>query len=633
MNQQRHIIGRTVLEIAIDRQEEVWNFQNEMSDLLWQQAIPAMERLFDQLVGENEVIRLDQVVLELTPVNRHWLADEFVRNLLDAMSRTLRDRLSEQFLVAEAEGTLRHNLLGGEATLVSRNVYDGKMKRDLAGSDWEALFYFLRYGRLPWWCPTQDWQSWIQRWEVVLQTDLHWQEPLRALLVNHFAARQRLVVQFSESFRHQVLIHLQPTWISWPTLLAQAQTLLESLGLRGSTAEKLRTQAWILLLSELGQGQSPDRPHPTMQWMRNWLLDLMRNWQPELLTESRQAFIADDLDAQSRPAPLTNSSPEIDTEERPDLRVIAYQRLHSFIESFSVAERALWHSALDQITPLSLRTQLSRSAPKQLADNDIERIDSSNQPLVENEIELTDSSDQQFQSGHEGQSSSASHETDNASRPPEISSEAINEDSETPVGSAVERPDAVARDLQSVVPERSESSPLSPEEEEAGIYVNQSGLVILHPFLRLYFEDVGLLNGEAFRDEIAQQTAIYLLHYLATGQTDAPEYELVLPKLLCGWPLSEPLTRGLVLPDVALAEGENLLQAVINYWQVLKSTSPDGLREGFLQREGKVTRLYEGDWRLQVEQRAIDVLLGSLPWGLSVVKLPWMENLLMVEWG
>ena len=41
-----------------------------------------------------------------------------------------------------------------------------------------------------------------------------------------------------------------------------------------------------------------------------------------------------------------------------------------------------------------------------------------------------------------------------------------------------------------------------------------------------------------FSCETAQQTAIYLLHYLASGPTDAPEYDLVLAKLLCGWPAS-----------------------------------------------------------------------------------------------
>lgn len=144
---------------------------------------------------------------------------------------------------------------------------------------------------------------------------------------------------------------------------------------------------------------------------------------------------------------------------------------------------------------------------------------------------------------------------------------------------------------------------------------------------------MGLLSGEAFRDETAQQTAIYLLHYLATSATDAPESELVMPKLLCGWHLNAPVIRGIELPAAALIEGEHLLQTAIDYWQVLKNTSPDGLREGFLQRAGKLTRQDDDNWRLQVEQQSIDILLGSLPWGINVVTLPWLECLIMVEWS
>jgi hypothetical protein len=88
-----------------------------------------------------------------------------------------------------------------------------------------------------------------------------------------------------------------------------------------------------------------------------------------------------------------------------------------------------------------------------------------------------------------------------------------------------------------------------------------------------------------------------------------PEYELVLPKLLCGCSLNQPVARGLDLPEAALEEGERLLQTVITYWEVLKNTSPDGLREGFLQRQGKLTRSGDGNWKLQVEQQAIDIYI------------------------
>jgi hypothetical protein len=51
-----------------------------------------------------------------------------------------------------------------------------------------------------------------------------------------------------------------------------------------------------------------------------------------------------------------------------------------------------------------------------------------------------------------------------------------------------------------------------------------------------------------------------------------------------------------------------------------------------LQRAGKLSRVDDG-WLLQIEQKGVDVLLSYLPWGIGLIKLPWMTELLYVEWG
>lgn len=602
MSQQRHIIGRTLLEIDSDRLDEMWSFQHEISDLLWQRVIPEMERLFDQWVGADEVIRLDQLVIEVKPVDRRFLADEFVRNVVEALRLALSDRLANRLPAELGVGAIQRDLPGANTDRLPMTAESEVVSHDLAGADWEVLLYFLQYGRLPWWCPSQDWQSWIPRWEAVMQTGIHWQAPLRALLNHQPVARQRLVAQFSEGFRHQMVLQLQPTWSGWSTLLAQARSLMQALGLGSSTVQQLQTRAWIILLAELGQESSPGRSLPISQWMRHWLTDLIQTWQPEILTPPGQTLPTDGAEGRSPPQARSRFAPSH--------RAIADQHLQTLVVSFPVAERSLWLAALDQVMPRPSTAPPPASTHRQSAPNS------------------------QNDQGEQAEASAQATDGDATIQVPAIAPEAISEGLEDIVEQTVSIPATVDLDAhQSIHPERAGRSPLSPDEEAAGLFVNQSGLVILHPFLQLYFEDVGLLDGEAFRDEMAQQMAIYLLHYLATGQTDAPEYELVLPKLLCGWSLNKPVARGLVLPDAALAEGENLLQAVIHHWQVLKSTSPDGLREGFLQRGGKLTRLDEGDWRLQVEQTAIDVLLSRLPWGFNVVKLPWMDSMLMVEWS
>lgn len=172
---------------------------------------------------------------------------------------------------------------------------------------------------------------------------------------------------------------------------------------------------------------------------------------------------------------------------------------------------------------------------------------------------------------------------------------------------------------------------ISKREEIAGIYINQAGLVILHPFLEYFFKDFGLLQDKDFVDLSAKQLAIHLLHYLGTGNINAFEYDLGFEKFLCRWPAEEPLERDIEIPQRMLDEGDNMLRTVIKYWKALKNTSPGGLRESFLMRKGKLIEA-EQPARLIVERMDLDILLSSLPWGIGVIKLPWMDEPFYVEW-
>jgi len=164
--------------------------------------------------------------------------------------------------------------------------------------------------------------------------------------------------------------------------------------------------------------------------------------------------------------------------------------------------------------------------------------------------------------------------------------------------------------------------------DDDGIFVDHAGIVLLHPFLPLCLEGLGIARGTelALRDR-----ALGVLHYLATGERAAPEYELVLAKVLCGVPISEPVAA-VTLTDVETAEADALLEAAIRHWGALRSSGRDGLRHAFLMRPGKLSPEEGGDWLLRIEPRGADVLLDQLPWSLSMIQLPWMRRLLRVEW-
>jgi hypothetical protein len=189
----------------------------------------------------------------------------------------------------------------------------------------------------------------------------------------------------------------------------------------------------------------------------------------------------------------------------------------------------------------------------------------------------------------------------------------------------------------------SSASPLPPRPAQAadksendlskaaeGYYLDNAGLVLLHPFLPRFFEGLGFAENDQLQQP---DRALSLLHFLATGQLVAPEHELTLPKLLCAVPQTQPTTADVALTTSETDEAIALLEAVVHHWSALRSTSPDGLRGTFLTRPGKLTRRPDGDWLLQVEPQSYDILLDQLPWGISMIQLPWMPEMLRVEWG
>lgn len=160
-------------------------------------------------------------------------------------------------------------------------------------------------------------------------------------------------------------------------------------------------------------------------------------------------------------------------------------------------------------------------------------------------------------------------------------------------------------------------------------YIDNAGLVLLHPFLPRLFEGLGIARAGRL---LSPERAIHLLHYLVTGLDHAPEYELMLPKLLCAWPLSKPIALDGQLDESDREEAEALLRAVIGHWTALGHATPDGLRGNFLYRPARLWQQEDGDWQLLVESRTYDVVIDQLPWGIGLIQLPWMPTSLHTHW-
>ena len=173
-------------------------------------------------------------------------------------------------------------------------------------------------------------------------------------------------------------------------------------------------------------------------------------------------------------------------------------------------------------------------------------------------------------------------------------------------------------------------------EPALGIPLRSAGLVLLHPYLPRLFAELGWISASHPSDEpfpwARLPQAAALLNWLATGRDEPFEFELGTAKLLLGLKPDDalPVAAGLI-GELEREEGAALLGAVVQHWSALGQTSVNGLRVAFLQRGGRLYPAPDG-WLLRPQGESFDLLLDRLPWGLSIIRLPWMPGCLHTEW-
>ncbi len=164
--------------------------------------------------------------------------------------------------------------------------------------------------------------------------------------------------------------------------------------------------------------------------------------------------------------------------------------------------------------------------------------------------------------------------------------------------------------------------------QTAGLVTRVAGLVLLAPYLRMLFERGEVLGSEGRlpADRVARARRLLVL---LSGNAEGPADPL--ERVLLGLPPGKPVEAA--APDAGMeALVDGLLRAVVTQWGALGKTSPDGLREAFLRREGDLILEADGGARLRVAEGPFDMLLDRLPWSIALLRKPWMAGPLHVRW-
>ena len=163
------------------------------------------------------------------------------------------------------------------------------------------------------------------------------------------------------------------------------------------------------------------------------------------------------------------------------------------------------------------------------------------------------------------------------------------------------------------------------------IPVRNAGLVLVNNYLTMLFVRLGLTNDQGFIEPEMQLRSVHYLQYFVTGLTHTEEHLLPLNKVLCGLALPQPVADGIIISDEHKDLIDGLIKAMIGQWSVIGDSSVDGFRGNWLVRDGLLSE-QEDRWELTVEKRAYDILLQRAPFSFSIIKYPWMDKPLHVNW-
>ena len=283
----KHLIGKQIIELVVSSSENIYEMQQKMSELVWKDLVPELSNLFDSIVGEDEVVRIDCIQLDLGSINldKTYSKSEIVTKIVSLLEEKIIEKLQhykEKNLAFKSENKrqakkltgLEKNMLFNEKEKLLKKYLKGKSKEHTPVGYSEAQteqteqstthqllrrYYFdvwlhwLEKGALPSYgiVPEKNWM------ELVLETlavDSYAIELLENKVRKHPIALERLVLQHNVADLKS-LVELYTT-ISQTKLLTLFQELKqvfskEASGVNSLSYRELEISAWKVIFENV----------------------------------------------------------------------------------------------------------------------------------------------------------------------------------------------------------------------------------------------------------------------------------------------------------------------------------------------------------------------------------------------
>jgi|GEM_PF-5400958 len=596
-----HIIQKLVVEVNTSTTKQGYDIKDNARSFIDRFVIPAVESYvaeLELLIDDNQVVQIDQLTIEIEAKNTELISPELTFIIQQAFEKSLSESSVEiaQFNSISQQQKQKNEHTEPQISTSKHIENDVLFEKDSfqlmtsTSHQVKALFYFLEFGTRPWWSKDAAQFNDLLQEEKVLAYIEKELPMFTRMFVNKFAnkrTKQRLILQFSDSVLAELVL-----LIAHPLEKTKQKEI-------DRFYELIKDVKWFNGFSRL-----------TRQLFWEFVIEYV-------LQFSTGKTISDE-ECATQLLKIARNESIVNIEKKEQTQLVHHQIaivrwLHQLTNSTKSASYYDLFSAT--IVELSTLTIVAKSKNNsKLSDKDSEVMDDFEQQIAEPE---QPEQDQLI----EEKEQHTSVELKEAS--PEISHEKLVDENEQSLEQLVVIDNQENREI-------STDEDVIPLDVSNGLFVDNAGLILIHPFLKHFFKQVGLLSEDE-KSLTDPFLAVHLLHFIATGEEQDFEHTLLFEKYLVGLTFEEIVPRDIQISDKLKSEVASLLGAVKENWEPLRETSNQGLQETFLVRSGKLMNLNEHP-RLVIERKTVDILLEKIEWSMSLVHFPWMDKLLYVEW-
>lgn len=604
-----HIIEKVAIEIDVGSLEQAHQIEKDVQTFIKEKIIPEIERFFEVIDKPDLHLQMDSISLNF---DKSILSSPFWKTDLQ---KQLQKEFQEPISALEKASKNESN----PSDFTSENVEI----RTIEKSDLQALSHFLVTGNAPWWMntATQGMHELLKEksmLELLERTDVI--ELINRLFKEQPTTRKRWVLQFSDTLQLAVYwkksqqVHTPSSstkimleeFISSPMFAAISKqdrheiwfalhTLASSPAKFQSAARKKEFIQHIVL--RFSQGKTVKSTAILDQIIGSIVakstLSIPLGELPPIL------YFATLLVVEIPQAEHQTAKTTLNKNARPEFEIIEHQ---DFKFEWIAPNISNTYKLSEETTAETIRKELEQAPDTTLETDPTDATEVTKEDLKSDVVpEL---------------------KSDLKS---EAASESINEQNDDQALQVTDKKSDFEETL-----EEDWNQTKQPKDLGKGVFVENAGILLMHPFLAPLLKNLGYIKNAKQLTEPLK--AAQIVHFMATGQLECFEHEMQFAKFLCGLSSGEVMDKSMILTDEEKKEVEKVQLSALSYWKSIKSSSIPLLQNEFLKRPGKL--FIDGDVkRIVVEKKTVDILMNDLPWSIGLVQLPWLKDLIHVEWN